>query len=167
MFEQLFPRFHQRYEAFLFRDLLARFTQWLIDTEYGQDRTREHVRRLRQALELAGLPLVAIFCSADLEQLFARSPRNAHFAATRGALTRFLTDHGQWQSDVDVRLHADILDAYRDHLCAVRGLSPPTVAQHISTVDAFLAETLPVPGMKVIELTREQIGPMSLQLASA
>jgi hypothetical protein len=58
MFEQLFPRFYQRYEAFPFRELLAQFAQWLIDTGYGPDRTREHVRRLRQSLELAGLPLV-------------------------------------------------------------------------------------------------------------
>lgn len=157
MFEQLFPRFHQRYETSPFRELLAQFAQWLIDTGYGPDRTREHVRRLRQSLELAGLPLVAMFCSADLEQIFATSPQNAHFAATRGALLRFLEDHGHWQPDVEARLHADILDAYGDHLCAVRGLSPPTVSQHISTVEAFLAETLPVPGMKVIDLTREQI----------
>lgn len=157
MFEQLFPKFHQRYEASPFRELLEQFAQWLIDAGYGQDRTREHVRRLRQSLELAGFPLAAMFCPSDLEQIFVTSLRNAHFAATRSALIRFLADHSQWQPDVDVRLHADILDAYGDHLCAVRGLSPPTVAQHISTVESFLEETLPVPGLKVRDLTREQI----------
>lgn len=157
MFEQLFPKFHQRYESSPFRDLLEQFAQSLIDAGYGQDRTREHVRRLRQSLELAGLPLPATFCPSDLEHIFATSPQNAHFAATRGALLRFLEDHGHWQPDVDIRLHANILYAYGDHLCAVRGLSPPTVAQHISTVEAFLKETLPVTGLTVKDITREQI----------
>ena len=59
MFEQLFPRFHQRYEAFPFRELLAQFAQWLIDTGYGPDRTREHVRRLRQALDVTRTKVVS------------------------------------------------------------------------------------------------------------
>lgn len=157
MFEQLFPKFHLRYEASPFHEQLERFARWLIDTGYGRDPAHCHVRRLRQVLELAGRPLAATLSRTDLEQLFATLPQSALFAGTRRAFSRCLADHGQWQPDPDVRPHADVLDAYRDHLCAVRGLSPPTVAQHVSTVESFLEEALPVAGLAVSDLTREQI----------
>ncbi len=157
MFKQLFPKFHQRYESSPFREWLEQFARWLIDTGYRHDRTHDHVRRLRQVLGLADRPLGATVCHTDLERIFATSPQNVLFAATRRAFSRCLADHGQWQPDADVRLHAEVLDAYRDYLCAVRGLSPSTVAQHISTVGAFLEETLPVAGLKVNDLTRQQI----------
>ena len=78
------------------------------------------------------------------------------FAATRRAFARCLAALGRWRPDTDVRPHALVLDAYRDHLNAVLGLSPPTVAQHISTVAAFLEETLSA-GLAVSDLTREQV----------
>ena len=72
------------------------------------------------------------------------------------AFARCLADQGRWRPETDVRPHAQVLDAYRDHLNAVRGLSPPTVAQHVSTVAVFLEETLSA-GLDVSDLTREQI----------
>jgi site-specific recombinase XerD len=158
MLEQLFPKYHRRYEASPFGEQLELFARWLVDTGYRHDVAHDHVRRLRQVLELANQPLILAspVSRRDLDQLFAGSPEGALFAATRRAFARCLADNGQWHPDADTRAHADVLDAYRDHLGAVRGLSPPTVAQHISTVEAFLAETLP-GGTALNDLTREQI----------
>lgn len=157
MLEQLFPKFHRRYEASPFHERLEQFARWLIETGYGHDSAHCHVRRLKQILDRADQPLAATLSRADLEQLFATLPQNARLAGTRRAFSRCLADHGHWRSDPDVRLYADVLDSYRDHLCAVRGLSPPTVAQHIATVQSFLEDALPVAGLAIGDLTREQI----------
>lgn len=156
MLEQLFPKYHRHFEASPFGEQLELFARWLVHAGYGDDVAHGHVRRLRQVLELADGPQASTLGRADLDQLFATSPGGALFAATRRAFSRCLADHGQWRPDADVRPHAQVLGAYRDHLSAVRGLSPPTVAQHVSTVEAFLGETLP-PGLAVSDLTREQI----------
>lgn len=156
MLEQLFPKYHQRYEASPFAEQLDRFSRWLVDTGYGHDLAQDHVRRLRQVLELTDRPLASTLGRADLDRLFGASPAGVLFAATRRAFARCLVDHGQWLPDADVRPHARVLDAYRDHLSAVRGLSPPTVAQHLSTVEVFLNEALPATSA-LNELTCERI----------
>lgn len=156
MLEKLFPKYHQRYEASPFAEQLDRFAQWLLETGYGHDRAQGHVCRLRQALEAADTPLTSTLGRADLDRLFGTSRAGALFAATRRAFARCLVDHGQWRPDADDRPHARVLDAYRDHLSAVRGLSPPTVAQHLSTVENFLNEALPTSSA-LNELTRECI----------
>lgn len=156
MLEQLFPKYHKRYVASPFGDQLDLFAGWLADAGYRHDVVQDHVRRLRQVLELGNEPLAATLDRADLDQVFAAAPVGVLFAATRRAFARCLANQGRWRPDTDVRPHAQVLDAYRDHLNAVRGLSPPTVAQHVSTVGAFLQDTLPA-GMGVSALTREQI----------
>ena len=156
LLDQLFPKFHQRYEASPYWQQLERFARWLLDKGYGHGPAHGHVRRLKQALELAARPLVCPVSHADLVRLFNAAPEGALFAATRRAFSRCLADHGQWRVDADTRPHPDVLDAYRDHLSAVRGLSPATVGQHLSTVEAFLDEALPV-GSALNELTRERI----------
>ena len=156
MLEQLFPKSHRHFEASPFGEQLELFARWLVHAGYGHDVAHGHVRRLRQVLELADGPQASPLGRADLDQLFATSPGGTLFAATRRVFSRCLADHGQWRPDADVRPHAQVLGAYRDHLSAVRGLSPPTVVQHVSTVEVFLGETLP-PGSAVSDLTREQI----------
>jgi integrase/recombinase XerD len=156
MLEQLFPKYHQRYVASPFGAQLELFARWLADTGYGHDIAQHHVCKLRQVLELGGEPLAPILSRADLDPLFAAAPSGVLLCATRRAFERCLADLGRWRPDTDIRPHGQLLDAYRDHLTAVRGLSPPTVAQHVSTVAAFLAETLPA-GWGVSDLTREQI----------
>ena len=156
MLEQLFPKYHQRYVASPFGDQLELFARGLTDAGYRHDVVQHHVCRLRQVLELGDEPLAPVLSRADLDQLFAAGRGGVLFAATRRAFARCLADLGRWWPDTDVRPHAQVLEAYRDHLNAVRGLSPPTVAQHVSTVAAFLEETLPA-GLGVSDLTREQI----------
>ena len=156
MLEQLFPKYHRRYVASLFGDQFELFAGWLADSGYRQDVIQGHVRRLRQVLELGDEPLASMLDRADLDQVFAAAPGGVLFAATRRAFARCLAAQGRWRPEPDVRPHAQVLDAYRDHLNAVRGLSPPTVAQHVSTVAAFLEETLSA-GLDVSDLTREQI----------
>lgn len=156
MLEQLFPKYHRRYVASPFCDQFELFAGWLADTGYRHDVVQDHVRRLRQVLELGDEPLASMLDRADLDRVFAAAPGGALFAATRRAFARCLSDQGRWRPDTDVRPHAQVLDAYRDHLDAVRGLSPPTVAQHVATVAAFLEETLSA-GLDVSDLTREQI----------
>lgn len=128
MLEQLFPKYHQRNVASPFGDQLELFAGWLTDTGYRHDVVQDHVRRLRQVLELGDGPLASMLDRADLDQVFAAAPSGIPFAATRGAFARCLADLGWWQPDTDFRPHAQILEAYRDHLDAVRGLSPPTMA---------------------------------------
>lgn len=156
MLEQLFPKLHRRYEASPYGEQLEQFAGWLVDRGYGRDPAHDHVRRLRQVLELGNRPLASTLGRVDLDQLFARAPEGALFAATRRAFSRCLADRGRWQPDAEVRPHADVLKAYRDHLGAVRGLSSQTVAQHLSTVEAFLKETLPTCSA-LHGLTRVQI----------
>jgi integrase/recombinase XerD len=156
MLEQLFPKHHRRYEASPFSEQLELFAQWLVDTGYRHDVAHGHVRRLRQVLELANRPLASTLGRVDLDRLFVGSSDGARVAATRRAFSRCLADRGQWCPDADARPHAHVLDAYGDHLSAVRGLSPQTVSQHISTVESFLEDALPA-GLVVGDLTREQI----------
>lgn len=156
MLEQLFPKYHQRYVASPFGDQLEFFARWLADAGYGNDVAQHHVCRLRQVLELGGNPLSPMLGRTDLDQIFAAGPGGVSFAATRRAFARCLADQGRWRPDADVRPHASVLDAYRDHLSGVRGLSPSTVAQHVSTIASFLEETLPA-GVDIGGLTREQI----------
>jgi integrase/recombinase XerD len=158
MFEQLFPKYHQRYEASPFSEQLELFARWLVDIGYRCDVAKGHVRRLRQVLELANGPLTlnVPVSRVDMDRLFAASPEGVRFAATRRAFSRCLADRGQWHPDADTRPHADVLNAYCDHLSSVRGLSPPTVAQHISTIEAFLEAALPA-SLGVGDLTREQV----------
>ncbi|SCC91765.1 Integrase/recombinase [Thiomonas sp. X19] len=156
MLEQIFPKYHRRYVASPFGDELELFAGWLADTGYRHDVVQCHVRRLRQILELGDEPLASMLARADLDRVFATAPGGVLFAATRRAFARCLADQGRWRPETDARPHAQVLDAYRDHLNAVRGLSPPTVAQHVSTVAAFLEETLSA-GLDVSDLTREQI----------
>ena len=156
MLEQLFPKYHHRYVASPFGEQLELFAGWLADTGYRHDVVQGHVRRLRQVLELGDEPLASMLDRTDLDQVFAAAPGGALFGATRRAFARCLADQGRWRPDIDARQHAQVLDGYRDHLNAVRGLSPPTVAQHVSTVAAFLDETLSA-GLDVSDLTREQI----------
>ena len=156
MLKQLFPKYHRRYAASPFVDQLELFAQWLDDTGYGHDVAHDHVRRLRQALELNDEPLPSVLASVDLDRIFAAAPDGILFAATRRAFARCLANQGRWQADPDVRPHGQVLDAYRDYLSSVRGLSPSTVAQHVSTVTTFLEEALP-GGLAVGALSREQI----------
>lgn len=156
MLEQLFPKYHQRYVASPFGEQLELFAGWLANTGYRHDVVQHHVRRLRQVLELDREPLASMPDRADLDEVFAGAPGGVVFAATRRAFARCLAELGRWRPETDVRPHAQVLGAYRDHLNAVRGLSPPTAAQHVSTVAACLEETLSA-GLDVSDLTREQI----------
>ena len=106
MLEQLFPKYHQRYVASPFCDQLELFAQWLTDTGYRHDLAQDHVRRLRQVLELAGEPLAQMVNGVDLDRVFAVAPGGASFAATRRAFARCLADQGRWRPETDVRPHA-------------------------------------------------------------
>lgn len=156
MLEQLFPKYHRRYVASPFCDQLELFAGWLANTGYRHDVIQDHVRRLRQVLELWSAPLASMLDHSDLDQIFAAAPGGVLFAATRRAFARCLADQCRWRPEIDVRPHAQVLNAYRDYLNVVRGLSPTTVAQHVSTVAAFLKEAL-LAGLDVSDLTREQI----------
>lgn len=143
MLDELFPKYHRRYAASPFGPQLERFAQWLASKGYGHIPARNHVRRLKQVLEASSARLPAAFERGDLERLFAAHADAELFRATRRAFERCLADHGLLHHVAAAGPYARVLTAYQEHLVEVRGLSASTVAQHVSTVRAFLEEALP------------------------
>ncbi|PZP94606.1 MAG: integrase [Variovorax paradoxus] len=156
MLEQLFPKYHRRYAASPHVNELRAFARWLTEIGYGRDPAHDHVRRLREALDLRGRRLEARIDRTGVDDLFARLPDIAPYSATRRAFVRCLDAHGRLVAEPDRRLHAATLVLYEDQLRNVRGLGESTVAQHLATVQAFLAEVLP-DGSPISALTRELV----------
>lgn len=143
MLDELFPRYHRRYAASQFGSQLELFAKWLASKGYGHIPAHNHVRRLKQVLEASSAPFPATLERGDLERLFAAHADATLFRATRRAFERCLADHGLLHHVAETGPFAGVLKAYRDHLIDVRGLTRTTVAQHVSTVTAFLEEALP------------------------
>ena len=156
MLEQLFPKYHRRYSASPHAKELRAFAHWLDEVGYGRDLTQDHVRRLRQALDLRGRRLDAQTDRAGVGELFEPLPDTALYRATRGAFRRYLEVRGRLLPEPDQRPQAATLVAYEDQLRTVRGFSASTIAQHLATIEVFLHEALPV-GSPLSVLTRERI----------
>lgn len=144
MLQQLFPRFHKRYAASPFSEQICCFADWLVSKGYANEPAHNHVRRLKQALEASGEPIGArVFTTQDLDRIFALDRDRALFLATRRAYERCLADHGLLYGEPDRAPHSGLIEAYRCHLVAIRGLSESTVHQHLAAARWLLEETLP------------------------
>jgi integrase len=143
MLEQLFPKYHRRYSASPHVKELRAFARWLTEVGYGRDPAHDHVRRLREALDLGGRRLQARIDRTGVDDLFARLPDIATYRATCRAFVCCLEACGRLVAEPDLRPHAATLVGYEYQLRTVRGLSNSTVTQHLATVQAFLDEALP------------------------
>jgi hypothetical protein len=77
--------------------------------------------------------------STALSRWFAPWSRETLYRATQRAAARFLTDRGLFVPVAKPGRFDPLVSQYRSHLIDLRGLSPSTVEQHLSTVTGFLA----------------------------
>lgn len=144
MLTRIFPNTHRRYVKSPAGCWLEDFADWLMSVGYARSPACHHVRRLKLVLErIEPIAPDANFSVHQLDTIFTSVRTRPRYRATRRAFERFLTARRLLIVEPDVDRFAPLLKEYRHHLIEVRGLAPPTVSQHISTIADFL--TLSVP----------------------
>lgn len=143
MLTQLFPKCHARYTASPSAHWLEAFSQWLIERGYDAKPTQLHVWRLKKVLERhQPVPATGVFCARTLPKMFSHRKRAWSYQATRRAFHRFLSDRGAITSTTKHGRFSRLLSGYQRHLTELHGFAPSTTAQHVSTVDAFLSQSV-------------------------
>jgi integrase len=128
-------------------DWLDDISDWLKASGYCEAAIRRHVAALRFSLEPhAPVPRERCFSQADLREIIVCPQRPREFQHTRSAFARFLRSCGQWCDPPPTEGHADLLDAFRQHLVEMRGLAPSTVDQHTRLARLFLHQALSPSG---------------------
>jgi len=145
MLKRLFPRYHRRYTASPATPWLHSFAEWLVAEGYAHHPARNHVRRLKQALERASSPIPpdSSFTSDELTVLFAWPGQQVLFQATKRAFRRFLQTQERLVDEQKFSKCDELLCAYRTHLTEMRGFRAATISQHLSTISRFLTEAWP------------------------
>ena len=109
-------------------DWLGDFSDWLAKSGYCEGVIRRHVAALRFSLEPhAPVPRERCFSQADLQEVIVCPQRPREFRHTRSAFERFLRSCNQWIDPPPTEGHADLLDAFRQHLVEMRGLALSSV----------------------------------------
>jgi site-specific recombinase XerD len=143
MLKVLFPRFFHRYEISRSGAELTAFARWLQATGYVRAVMRRHVHRLRRVFEAsATLQCGQTLTEAQLREAFALVPCSQHHASTERVYRRFLQTEGRLEETEPTGHVGQLRLRYRQYLQNVRGLAPTTIAQHLETIDAFLASSL-------------------------
>lgn len=143
MLTTLFPKYHQRYLESPVGNWLAGFADWLVSVGYAHDPAHDHVRRLKQVLEACGsVTPNAVFSVTDLAKLFTSARQQPMFRGTQRAFERFLAARGRLVVEPDCNRFTPLIDAYRRHLLETRGLAASTISQHITSIAAFLAQSV-------------------------
>lgn len=159
-------------------DWLDDFSDWLKASGYCEAVIRRHVAALRFSLEPhAPVPRERCFSQADLREIVVCPQRPREFQHTRSAFERFLRSCGQWCDPPPTEGHADLLDAFRQHLVEMRGLAPSTVDQHTRVARLFLHQVLPPSGQladlsavhveRFIAARAKRVGRGNLQMTAA
>ena len=145
MLKRLFPRHYRRYTASLAAPWLRIFAEWLVAEGYAHKAACNHVRRLKQVMERATvpIPLTSSFTSHELTELFAGWGQQVLFQATERAFHRFLKTQGRMVDKQKFSQFDELQCAYRIHLSEMRGFKATTISQHLSTISRFLTEVLP------------------------
>ncbi len=144
MLTALFPKYHHRYLECPVADWLAGFADWLVFAGYAHDPAQDHVRRLKQVLEVRGsVTPDAVFSVVELGTMFTSARQQPLFRGTQHAFERFLAARGRLVVEPDCNRFTPLLDAYRRHLLETRGLAAPTISQHLTSAAAFLAQAVP------------------------
>ena len=141
MLEFLFPRDWPHYAVGPQGPLVRNFAAWVVERGYTRICAKRHVHRFREVLAYnhvaasVGLPIT----STALSRWFAPWSHEPLYSATQRAAARFLTDRGLFVPVAKPGRFDPLVSQYRSHLIDLRGLSPSTVEQHLSTVTGFLA----------------------------
>lgn len=172
---RLFPPYYScRYSSSPVADWLDDFAGWLRATGYTCTPMRRHISILRSVLERHTLASRSTkFSGADLQRMFTSSAKPRFFRATQSVFERFLRSCGQWIEEPRTDPYAALLDAYREHLLEMRGLSVTTVDQHIAGAQALLRHAMPSNGRladlsvqdveRFVATTAQRVGRSSLQ----
>jgi site-specific recombinase XerD len=157
MLKVLFPRFFHHYESSRSGAELVAFARWLQATGYLRAVTRRHVYRLRRVFEAsATLQCGQTLTEAQLREAFALVPCSQRHASTERVYRRFLKAEGRLEESTPTEHVGQLRLRYRQYLQDVRGLAPTTIAQHLETIDAFLATSLGPTG-HLSRLTSEHV----------
>jgi site-specific recombinase XerD len=157
MLRVLFPRFFHRYESSRSGAELAAFARWLHEMGYFHAVMRRHVYRLRRVFEASvALQCGQILNEAELRKAFALVPCSQRHASTERVYRRFLKVAGRLEESTPTDQVGLLRLRYRQYLQDVRGLAPTTIAQHLETIDAFLAWSLGSTG-HLSTLTSEHV----------
>ena len=118
---------------------------------------RRHIYCLRRVFDAA----VTLQCGqtlneAELREGFALVPCSQRHASTERVYRRFLKAEGRLEETKPAEHLGQLLLRYRQYLEDVRGLAPATIAQHLETIDAFLASSLGPTG-HLSTLTSEHV----------
>jgi integrase/recombinase XerD len=141
MLEFLFPRDRPRYAAGPHGPLVRDFSAWGVERGYTRICAKRHVHRFREVLAYNHVAAGANFqiTSTALSRWFAPWSHETLYRATQRAAARFLTNRGLFVPVAKPGRFDPLVSQYRSHLIDLRGLSPSTVEQHLSTVTGFLA----------------------------
>jgi site-specific recombinase XerD len=157
MLRVLFPRFFHHYESSRSGAELAAFARWLQGMGYFHAVMRRHVYRLRRVFEASvALQCGQILNEAELRKAFALVPCSQRHASTERVYRRFLKVEGRLEESTPTDQVGLLRLRYRQYLQDVRGLAPATIAQHLETIDAFLAWSLGSTG-HLSTLTSEHV----------
>jgi integrase len=132
---------------------LDAFFDWLKASGYCRAAIRRHIAALRFSLEpLAPVPRDTCFSHADLQRIIVCSQRPRGFRHARSAFERFLRSCDQWIEAPRCDQHAELVEAFSQHLVEMRGLAPATVDQHARLARLFLKTALP-PSERLADLS--------------
>ncbi|MBJ2182533.1 hypothetical protein JC795_30600 [Pseudomonas veronii] len=110
---------------------------------YTRGPTYYHVRRLKLVLErIESIAPDAHFSIYQLDMIFTSVRTRPRHRANRRAVELFLAARRLLIVEPNVDKFAPRLKASCHHLVKVRGLAPPTVSQHISTIADFLTQSV-------------------------
>jgi site-specific recombinase XerD len=143
MLEELFPRVHHKYRSLpVLGSTLDGFAAWLVRGGYPHRRVCRHIRttrRIDHALQERGVDQLREVTREHLRGCAPACCQDApDLASTVRSLTGYLEERGFFSApDPPGRAEAK-LEGYRTYLEEVRGLAPPTVAQHLRTASQFL-----------------------------
>lgn len=145
MLKDLFPKAHARYLTLpVLGPILEDFSDRLLAHGYQPSTRRMHITRMVGVdayLQRQGRNAVDELTPEDLQACWQwYSQYQVHSAGAVRLLHQYLDDQGRLPEPRPQPLppYASYLERYTQYLQAVRGLAPPTIAQHRSTVTQFL-----------------------------
>jgi len=142
MLTELFGQVHRRYSSLpVLGPILDGFAEWLLRQGYGPALVRRHLRSTRRA-DVA-LRRRGCGSSRDItrEALSACLPKHAQDDPNLASALRLLERHLDAEKVLPVprpNQKQSLLTEYGRYLETVRGLAPPTIAQHLRTSGQML-----------------------------
>jgi len=161
MLQEVLPKSHQSYQQPPWAEELKEFGGWLRATGYSANSTRDHLSRLRKALDrTSDFRPSAAFTVARLHEVFQSSglcpSQAARYRGTQRAYQRFLSGRGRLTTPPSCDRFEALLLGYRQYLAELQGFVSATIQQHDATVRDFLSRVL-VPNKDLADLTSADI----------